>query len=89
MPAARSRPAPSGSAAGDDTRTLTASLTQAPLLPILSPVATFDARTYGRVEGGITFQLGPDLSATVSGASTFTRDDAYDFRVGTGLNFKF
>ena len=74
---------------GDDMRTLTASLTQAPLLPILSPVATFDARTYGRVEGGITFQLGPDLSATVSGASTFTRDDAYDFRVSTGLNFKF
>jgi uncharacterized protein YhjY with autotransporter beta-barrel domain len=74
---------------GDDTRTLTASLSQAPLLPILSPVATFDARTYGRVEGGITFQLGPDLSATVSGASTFARDDAHDFRVSTGLNFKF
>jgi uncharacterized protein YhjY with autotransporter beta-barrel domain len=74
---------------GDDTRTLTASLTQAPLLPILSPVATFDARTYGRIEGGITFQLGHDLSATVSGASTFARDDAHDFRVSTGLNFKF
>lgn len=74
---------------GDDTRTLTASLTQAPLLPILSPVATFDARTYGKVEGGITFQLSPDLSASISGASTFARDDAYDFRVSTGLNFKF
>jgi uncharacterized protein YhjY with autotransporter beta-barrel domain/phospholipase/lecithinase/hemolysin len=74
---------------GDDTRILAASLTQAPLLPILSPVATFDARTYGKVEGGVTFQLSSDLSASVSGASTFARDDAYDFRVSTGLNFKF
>jgi uncharacterized protein YhjY with autotransporter beta-barrel domain/phospholipase/lecithinase/hemolysin len=74
---------------GDDSRTLTASLTQAPLLPILSPIATFDERTYGRVEGGITFQLGSDLSATVTGASTFAREDAVDYRVSAGLNFKF
>jgi outer membrane autotransporter protein len=74
---------------GDDTRTLTASLTQAPLLPILSPVATFDARTYGKVEGGITFQLDPGLGATISGATTFARDDAFDFRIGAGLNLKF
>jgi uncharacterized protein YhjY with autotransporter beta-barrel domain/phospholipase/lecithinase/hemolysin len=74
---------------GDDTRTLTASLSQAPLLPILSPVATFDARTYGKVEGGITFQLDPGLGATISGSTTFARDDAHDFRVTTGLNFKF
>ena len=73
---------------GDDTRTLTASLSQAPLLPILSPVSTFDARTYGRVEAGITFQLDPALGASISGASTFARDD-HDFRVSAGLNFKF
>jgi uncharacterized protein YhjY with autotransporter beta-barrel domain/phospholipase/lecithinase/hemolysin len=74
---------------GDDTRTLTTSLTQAPLLPILSPVATFDARTYGRVEGGITMQLDPGVGATVNASSTFARDDANDFRIGAGVNFRF
>ena len=74
---------------GDDTRTMTASLTQAPLLPILSPVATFDTRTYGRVEGGITFQLGGNLSASIAGSSTFARDEGEDYRFSAGLNLKF
>ena len=74
---------------GDAAHTLTASLTQAPLLPILSPVAAFDARTYGRVEGGITFQLGENLSASIAGASTFARDDGEELRFSAGLNVKF
>jgi uncharacterized protein YhjY with autotransporter beta-barrel domain/phospholipase/lecithinase/hemolysin len=74
---------------GDDTRTMTASLTQAPLLPILSPVATFDTRTYGRVEGGVTFQLGGDLSASIAGASTFAREEGEDYRFSAGLNLRF
>lgn len=75
---------------GDSTRTLTASLTQVPALPpILSPFPGFDTRDFGKIEGGITFQLGPDLSASISGASTFARDDSYDFRISTGLNYRF
>jgi len=74
---------------GDDARLLTASLTQAPLLPILSSISTFDARTYGKVEGGITLQLDPGLGATISGSSTFSRDEARDFSISAGLNFKF
>jgi uncharacterized protein YhjY with autotransporter beta-barrel domain len=74
---------------GDDTRVLTASLTQAPLLPILSSVSNFDARTYGKVEGGMTFQLNPGLGATIGGSSTFTRDDARDFTFNAGLNLRF
>jgi outer membrane lipase/esterase len=74
---------------GDDTHTMTASLTQAPLLPILSPVAAFDTRTYGRVEGGVTFQLGGDLSASIAAASTFARDEGEDYRFSAGLNVKF
>jgi uncharacterized protein YhjY with autotransporter beta-barrel domain/phospholipase/lecithinase/hemolysin len=74
---------------GDDTRTMTASLTQAPLLPILSPVATFDTRTYGRVEGGITFQLGGNLSASLAGSSTFAREEGEDYRFSAGLNVRF
>ena len=69
---------------GDDTHTLTASLQQAALLPILTPVAAFDTRTYGRVEGGLTFQLGADLSATFTGSTTFARDEGEDYRFSAG-----
>jgi uncharacterized protein YhjY with autotransporter beta-barrel domain/phospholipase/lecithinase/hemolysin len=74
---------------GDPTRTLTASLSQAPLLPILTPIASFEDSTYGRVEGGVTFQLGPALSATVNAATTFARDNERDFYVNAGLNYRF
>jgi outer membrane lipase/esterase len=74
---------------GDHERTLTASLEQAPLLPILTSFPNFDTRTYGRVEGGVTLQLTPDLSASITGASTFARDDGQDHRVSAGLNYRF
>jgi uncharacterized protein YhjY with autotransporter beta-barrel domain/phospholipase/lecithinase/hemolysin len=74
---------------GDSTRTLTASLSQAPLLPILTPIANFDDGTYGKVEGGVTFQIGPALSATVNAATTFARSDERDFYVNAGLNYRF
>jgi outer membrane lipase/esterase len=73
---------------GDATRTMTASLTQAPLVPILSPVANFETRSYGKVEGGLTFEIGPSLSATVNAASTFARDDN-DRRISAALNYRF
>jgi outer membrane lipase/esterase len=74
---------------GDQTHTLTASLTQASSLPILTPITDFDTRTYGRVEGGVTFELGPQLSATINAASTFARDDARDYYINAGLNYRF
>jgi outer membrane lipase/esterase len=74
---------------GDNTHTMTANLTQAPLLPILTSVPNFEARTYGRVEGGLTLQMGPDVSATVNAASTFARDEGNDWRISTGLNYRF
>jgi uncharacterized protein YhjY with autotransporter beta-barrel domain/phospholipase/lecithinase/hemolysin len=74
---------------GDHERTLTASLTQAPLLPILTSISDFDPRTYGRVEGGVTFELAPALSATVNAATTFDRDSARDFYVNAGFNYHF
>jgi outer membrane lipase/esterase len=73
---------------GDAMHTMTASLTQAPLVPILSPVANFETRTYGKVEGGLAFELGPSLSATVNAASTFAREDN-DHRISVGLNYRF
>ena len=74
---------------GDHAQTLTTSLTQAPLLPIPTTLPAFDSRTYGRVEGGVTFELGPDLSASVNAGSTFARDDGQDYRVSAGLNYRF
>jgi uncharacterized protein with beta-barrel porin domain len=75
---------------GDHDQVLTATLTSAPALPpILLPFAAFDARDLGKIEGGLTLELGPELSASVSGASTFARDEGYDFRISAGLNYRF
>ena len=75
---------------GDLDAALTASLTSTPALPpILSSFAAFDARDFGKIEGGLTLELGPELSANISGASTFARDEGYDFRISAGLNYRF
>jgi len=75
---------------GDGARTLMVDQVQTTLfLPISTSFPNFETRTYGRIEGGITFQFGPDVSATVSAASTFARDESQDFRISTGMNFRF
>jgi outer membrane lipase/esterase len=75
---------------GDLDGVLSASLTAAPALPpILSPFAAFDARDFGKIEGGLTLELGPELSASISGASTFARDESHDYRISAGLNYRF
>lgn len=74
---------------GDSSQALSASLTQAPLAPVLTPVPSFDTRTYGKIDGGLTVQMGPQLGATISASSTFARDDANDYRISAGLNYRF
>jgi outer membrane autotransporter protein len=74
---------------GDHTQTLTTTLVQAPLLPIPTTLPAFNDRTYGRIEGGVTLQLTPDLSASVNAGTTFARDDGQDYRVSAGLNYRF
>jgi uncharacterized protein YhjY with autotransporter beta-barrel domain len=76
---------------GDLDQVLSATLTSAPptLPPILSTFAAFDARDFGKIEGGLTVELGTELSASISGASTFARDEGYDFRISAGLNYRF
>jgi uncharacterized protein YhjY with autotransporter beta-barrel domain len=75
---------------GDLDQVLTASLASAPALPpILAPFAAFDARDFGKIEGGLTLELAPELSASISGASTFAREENYDFRITAGLNYRF
>jgi outer membrane lipase/esterase len=50
---------------------------------------TFGSRDYGKVEGGLTIELTPDASVSVSGGSTFARDDGEDYRFSAGLNYRF
>ena len=56
---------------------------------MLSPVPGFDTRTYGKIDGGLTVQMGPQLGATISASSTFARDEAQDYRISAGLNYRF
>jgi outer membrane autotransporter protein len=74
---------------GDSDRTMTASLLQAPLVPILSPVPNFADRTYGKVEGGVMIEIGPAIAATINAATTFARDEGNDYRLSLGLNYRF
>jgi outer membrane autotransporter protein len=75
---------------GDLDHVLVANLASAPALPpILSAFAAFDARDYGKIEGGLTLELGPELSTSLGGASTFGRGDSTDFRLSAGLNWRF
>jgi uncharacterized protein YhjY with autotransporter beta-barrel domain len=76
---------------GDLDQVLTASLTSSPpgVAPIFSAFPVFDARNFGKIEGGVTLELGQELSANLSGASTFARDESYDFRISAGLTYRF
>jgi len=74
---------------GDNTQTVSASLTQAPLAPVLTPVPSFDTRTYGKIDGGLTIQMGPEFAATISGSSTFAREEGTDYRISAGLSYRF
>jgi uncharacterized protein YhjY with autotransporter beta-barrel domain len=74
---------------GQRARTLSASFALQPQQPVFSSVPNFHTPTYGKIEGGITFQLDDSLSATLGAASTFAREEGYDYRVTAGLSYKF
>jgi outer membrane autotransporter protein len=76
---------------GDDKAQLSTSLTGAPsgTPPLSVSFPTFGARDYGKVEGGLTIELAPEASVSLSGASTFARDDGQDYRVSAGLSYRF
>jgi outer membrane lipase/esterase len=75
---------------GDDSAELTTSLAgSGGTQPVTVSFPTFGARDYGKVEGGLTVELAPAASVSLSGASTFARDDGQDYRVSAGLNYRF
>jgi len=75
---------------GDKSQTLSASLSQAASqVPELTAVPSFDTRTYGKIDGGMTLQLAPQLGATISASTTFAREESHDYRISAGLNYRF
>ena len=74
---------------GDGTGSVTTSLTQAPGAPVSLSFPVFGARDYGKIEGGLTIELAPEASISLSGASTFAREDGHDYRLSAGLNWRF
>lgn len=75
---------------GDSTGELTAGLSGGPPgSPLSVSFPVFDTRDYGKVEGGVTIELAPEASVSLSGASTFAREDGHDYRVSAGLNYRF
>jgi outer membrane lipase/esterase len=74
---------------GERARTLSASFALQPQQPVFSSVPNFHTPTYGKIEGGVTLQLDDSLSATLGAASTFAREEGYDYRVSAGLSYKF
>jgi outer membrane lipase/esterase len=75
---------------GDNSRVLTTKLAQAPALPpVMTVVPNFDARDFGKIESGVTVHLAPEISASLTGASTFAREEGHDFLTSAGLSFRF
>ena len=75
---------------GSDTAELTTGLAgSGGTQPLTVSFPAFGARDYGKVEGGLTVELAPEASVSLSGASTFARDDGHDYRVSAGLSYRF
>ncbi|EAA3799147.1 hypothetical protein DOQ73_23090 [Salmonella enterica subsp. enterica] len=74
---------------GDDSRTLEASLEQAPLLPIKTSIDNYGARNYGVVSGGLSAGLTENLRASLTVSSTFARDKGDAHQVGASLDYSF
>jgi outer membrane autotransporter protein len=69
-------------------RIVTTTLVTAPLLPILTPVASSD-RTYGKVAAGIGATITGNLSATLSAATSFARSGGNDASISGGIKATF
>jgi outer membrane lipase/esterase len=59
-----------------------------PLLPVLTPVPD-NGHTYGKVAAGISATFAGNVSATLTGATTFARDGGNDAAVSGGIKVAF
>jgi uncharacterized protein YhjY with autotransporter beta-barrel domain/phospholipase/lecithinase/hemolysin len=70
-------------------RVVTTTLVSAPLLPVLTSVPDTGSRTYGKVAAGISAAIAGNLSATVTGSTTFARNGGDDYGVSAGVKMAF
>jgi outer membrane lipase/esterase len=72
-----------------NSRVLSTAFTAAPALPIYSIVAGSGTGTYGRLSGGLSGNLAPNLSAAIQGELTFARPGGNDFGFTANLAYRF
>lgn len=63
--------------------------TQAPVLPIYSPVSGLSGGTHGKVAAGLSAQFSGELSAQVNAIGTFGQANGNDFGVSGGFKLAF
>nr|WP_245258316.1 autotransporter domain-containing protein [Rhodopseudomonas palustris] len=68
--------------------TVTTTLVSAPLLPILTPVSA-DGGTYGRVAAGVSALVATNVTATLTGTTSFARKGGDDAGVTGGVKLAF
>lgn len=68
--------------------TITTTLVSAPLLPILTPVSA-DGGTYGRVAAGVSAVVATNVTATLTGTTSFARKGGNDAGVTGGMKLAF
>ena len=71
-----------------DGHTVTTTLVSASLLPILTPVSV-DGRTYGKVAAGVSAVVASNVSASLTGTTSFARHGGNDAGVSGGLKVVF
>lgn len=70
-------------------RTILATLTQSPLLPIATPVAGRGGGIYGALQAGVKAPVGERTSIAVNVATTFARGSGNDFGASFGIEHRF
>jgi uncharacterized protein YhjY with autotransporter beta-barrel domain/phospholipase/lecithinase/hemolysin len=68
--------------------TVTTTLVSASLLPILTPVSV-DGSTYGKVAAGVSALVATNVSATLTGTTSFARNGGNDAAVSGGIKIAF
>jgi len=68
--------------------TVTTTLVSASLLPILTPVSV-DGSTYGKVAAGVSALVATNVSATLTGTTSFARNGGNDAAVSGGIKVAF
>jgi outer membrane autotransporter protein len=73
----------------DSARTITSYQTYAPTLPFRTQAGRDGDNVYGRVAGGVNFDMGAGLSASLTASTSFGRSGGNDHAVSASLKLRF